>query len=65
MAGEVYKVDEATLAALDRLEGYPRFYRRTRIALENSAAIETYLLAPEHVEDRPVIGSGNWRARRK
>ena len=63
--GEVYEVDEATLAALDRLEGHPRFYRRTRIALEDGAAVETYLLAPEQVEGRPVIDSGNWRARRK
>lgn len=65
VAGEVYEVDEATLAALDRLEGHPRFYRRTRIALEDGAAVETYLLAPEQVEGRPVIDSGNWRARRK
>ena len=65
MAGEVYEVDQATLAALDRLEGHPRFYRRTRIALEDGAAVETYLLAPEQVEGRPVIDSGNWRSRRK
>ena len=65
VAGEVYEVDEATLAALDRLEGHPRFYRRTRIALEDGAAVETYLLPPEQVEGRPVIASGNWRSRRK
>lgn len=65
VAGEVYEVDAATLAALDRLEGHPRFYRRTRIALEDGATVETYLLAPEQVEGRPVIDSGNWRARRK
>lgn len=65
VAGEVYEVDEATLAALDRLEGHPRFYRRTRIALDDGAAVETYLLAPEQVEGRPVIASGNWRSRRK
>lgn len=65
VVGEVYEVDEATLAALDRLEGHPRFYRRTRIALEDGAAVETYLLAPEQVEGRPVIASGNWRSRRK
>ena len=65
VVGEVYDVDAVTLAALDRLEGHPRFYRRTRIALEDGAAVETYLLAPEQVEGRPVIDSGNWRARRK
>jgi gamma-glutamylcyclotransferase (GGCT)/AIG2-like uncharacterized protein YtfP len=32
VAGEVYDVDAVTLAALDRLEGHPRFYRRGRSA---------------------------------
>ena len=65
VTGEVYEVDEPTLAALDRLEGHPRFYRRSRIALEGGATVETYLLAPEQVEGLPVIDSGSWRARSK
>lgn len=63
--GEIYAVDAETLAALDRLEGHPRFYRRTRIALADGTQVETYLLTPEQVEGRPVIVSGNWRSRRK
>lgn len=31
VVGEVYDVDAVTLAALDRLEGHPRFYRRRPI----------------------------------
>ncbi len=58
-------VNASSLALLDQMKGHPRFYRRTRIALEDGAAVETYLLAPEQVEGRPVIDSGNWRARRK
>lgn len=50
---------------IEALEGHPRFYRRTRIALEDGAKVETYLLTPEQVEGRPVIISGNWRSRRK
>jgi gamma-glutamylcyclotransferase (GGCT)/AIG2-like uncharacterized protein YtfP len=65
VAGEVYEVDEATLAALDRLEGHPRFYRRTRIALDDTSLVQTYLLPPEQVEGHPVVASGNWRSRRK
>lgn len=65
VANEVYEVDEPTLAALDRLEGHPRFYRRSRIALDGGATVETYLLAPEQVEGLPVIDSGSWRARSK
>ncbi len=65
VAGEVYEADAETLARLDRLEGHPRFYRRTRIALEGGTEVETYLLMPEQVEGRPVIVSGKWRSRRK
>ncbi len=65
VVGEVYAVDAETLARLDALEGHPRFYRRTRIALADGTNVETYLLTPEQVEGRPVIVSGNWRSRRK
>jgi gamma-glutamylaminecyclotransferase len=56
--GEVYEVDAASLAALDRLEGHPRFNTRTRIALEDGTAVDAYLLAPRQVAGRPVILSG-------
>jgi gamma-glutamylaminecyclotransferase len=65
VAGEVYEVDGPTLAALDRLEGHPRFYRRTPITLEDGTAVETYLLAPAQAAGHPVIDSGSWRARRR
>lgn len=63
--GEVYEVDEPTLAALDRLEGHPRFYRRSSIALEDGAVAEAYLLPAHRVEGCRVISSGSWRAHRK
>ena len=65
IVGEVYAVDEATLAALDRLEGTPDFYRRVSIVLVDDTSAETYLLTPEQVAGHPVIASGSWRARRK
>lgn len=33
IAGEVYEVDDECLAALDRLESHPRFYRREEITV--------------------------------
>jgi hypothetical protein len=63
--GEVYEVDESTLAALDRLEGRPRFHTRTHIALEDGMAVDAYLLSPEQVSSRRVILSGDWRAHRR
>jgi gamma-glutamylaminecyclotransferase len=65
ISGEVYAVDEATLAAVDRLEDHPRFYRRASVVLADGAHVETYLLTPEQVAGHPIISSGSWRARRK
>ncbi len=61
IVGEVYEVDARTLASLDALEGHPRFYRRTTIALADGTSAETYLLTPAQVEGRPLIASGSWR----
>ena len=61
--GEVYEVDDATLAALDRLEGHPSFYRRTEIALDSGETVSTYLLRPAQVAGCPIIPTGRWRDR--
>ena len=61
MAGEVYSVDSPTLAALDRLEGHPRFYRRTPITLAGGRHALAYLQAPDQTHGRPRITSGDWR----
>ena len=63
VTGEVDEVDEPTLAALDRLEGRPDFYRRAVIELDDDAQVVSYLLLRAQVEGHPVILSGNWRAR--
>jgi gamma-glutamylaminecyclotransferase len=70
--GELYEIDDATLARCDRLEGYPHHYDRREIEL---AAVEgdgptkalAYLL-PEREHARmtdarnPIIASGSWAA---
>ena len=59
--GEVYEVDRPTLAALDRLEGHPRFYIRRRIRLESGEEVAAYIF-PRRPQDCPAIPSGDWRA---
>jgi gamma-glutamylcyclotransferase len=63
--GEVYEVAPSTLEALDRLEGHPSFYRRTKVRLDDGTEAETYLLEPPDVAGCPAISSGSWRTHRQ
>jgi len=65
VVGEEYEVGANTLAALDRLEGHPRFYRRRDIRLENGGAAQAYLFSTTKARDLPVIASGDWRQKRR
>ncbi len=65
IAGEVYEVDDATLARLDHLEGHPRYYCREAIALVDDGKVETYLLPSQQVKGAPLVASGDWRKQRK
>jgi gamma-glutamylcyclotransferase (GGCT)/AIG2-like uncharacterized protein YtfP len=63
VVGEIYEVDDETLAALDRLEGHPDFYHREWIRLEDGDDVLAYVMEPERVCDRPRIPGGDWRQR--
>ncbi len=63
VAGELYAVDAATLAALDRLEDHPDFFQRTEVALSPGGTADAYLLASAHGEGCPHIPSGDWLRR--
>ena len=63
VVGEVYAVDRRALADLDRLEGHPRFYRRTAVRLEDGAVAEAYVMPSAHLVGRHRIASGDWRRR--
>ena len=65
VAGEVYKVDNATLDRLDRLEGHPRFYRREPITLDSGQEALAYMQAIEQIRGQPRITGGDWRRDRK
>ncbi|MFM2153601.1 MAG: hypothetical protein RL199_2036 [Pseudomonadota bacterium] len=58
--GEVYRVDDRTLTALDRLEGHPDFYVRTLIQLADGHEVWAYLLDAERVRGRTRIETGSW-----
>lgn len=60
--GEVYDVDELTLARLDRLEAHPTWYERLPITLADGEVVETYILPPRFTAGCPVISSGDWVA---
>ena len=59
--GELYEVDDDVLAALDRLEGHPRFYLRAPIVLTGWMRAETYFIPALRATGRPTIASGCWR----
>ena len=72
IVGELYEVDKATLASLDRLEGHPSFYERQQICVvtphprggEAEGAAWCYFLSKDsqaHYEKLcPVIEEGIW-----
>ncbi|MFP4076405.1 MAG: gamma-glutamylcyclotransferase [Halochromatium sp.] len=60
VAGELYRVDNAGLKALDRLEDYPRLYDRRLLATRFGPAW-VYLYRGS-ARDRQPIPSGDWRA---
>jgi gamma-glutamylcyclotransferase (GGCT)/AIG2-like uncharacterized protein YtfP len=65
VAGELFEVDDATLALLDRLEGVPTFYTRATLTLEDRTLAEAYVLSKGKVRGKLAIASGSWREHRK
>ena len=64
VSGELYRVDEALLARLDRFEGCPTLYRRARVTLMDGSSPFSYLLQPSVVPAVPLwVPAGDWRAR--
>jgi gamma-glutamylcyclotransferase (GGCT)/AIG2-like uncharacterized protein YtfP len=61
VTGEVYCVDAAGLARLDRLEGYPRLYDRRPLALADGRSAWVYLGRPHQVRHVGAVADGCWR----
>jgi gamma-glutamylcyclotransferase (GGCT)/AIG2-like uncharacterized protein YtfP len=70
VVGELYWVPLETLTALDRFEGHPHLYERSRIRLAADPHVgpaapawaEAYL-APKGVPTGTLVASGDWRLR--
>ncbi len=60
--GELYLVDQATFADLDRLEGHPNCYRRylTRVALAEGTVRAAWMYFFDQ-PDGPIVGSGRYQ----
>lgn len=58
--GEVYRVTADTLRRLDRLEGIPILYQRTRVRMSTNAVAWVYVMTPDRLASRQVVASGRW-----
>jgi len=66
IAGEVLAVDDEGLRSMDRLEGYPRLYRREEIEVypKCGGRVRAWVYIMNSLpKDAKVIASGSWRKR--
>jgi len=62
--GEVYEVTNETLSRLDRLEGTPTFYQRTRVRMSTGMEAWIYVMNSDRLADTRRVPSGRWESRR-
>jgi gamma-glutamylcyclotransferase (GGCT)/AIG2-like uncharacterized protein YtfP len=63
IAGEVYLVDDATLALLDQLEGCPHLYQREQTTIDDTCRAEIYMMPRTRAQHATMIQTGDWRQR--
>jgi len=59
--GEVFRVDEDVLFALDRLEGDPTFYNRTKVDLSTGEKAWIYHISRNKINSNMLVPDGDWR----
>ena len=61
--GEVYHIDDETLARLDHLEGHPSFYERKLVWLHDGTSAWCYILPDSYLQEgnHKRISDGFWR----
>jgi len=60
IVGEVYQVDDKTLARLDRLEGAPSLYHRQLIHLLDGSTVLGYVMSHDRKWSNIEIPTGDW-----
>jgi gamma-glutamylaminecyclotransferase len=60
VVGDLYDVDEATLATLDEYEG--PWFRRSTVTLQDGSDATCWLVDPAIAAGRPIIESGDFLA---
>ena len=65
VSGELYELNQTTLAAIDRYENCPNLYERISITVTTGQTAYTYLIRPEFLEGAVPIESGCWRTGRR
>lgn len=65
VAGELYEIDEDTLARVDELEEHPDYYQRREVTLSCGTRAITYVLPRRFVEEEGgvLLTSASWRKR--
>ena len=61
--GELYRVDDATLARLDALEEVPHYYVRKTIVLSDHTEAQTYVMPRDRAGPHVPLPSGSFRQR--
>lgn len=68
ISGELYEVDDALLASLDRFEDVPELYERKPVVLEDGEVlcveVLAYVMPRERARGAPRIANGDWQAYR-
>ena len=58
--GELYSVSAEVFESLDRLEGYPSFYDRSKVLLEGGGVAWMYHIDSLELENETIVTSGEW-----
>lgn len=59
---EVYRVDDEIFSRLDTLEGYPNFYNRQQVEMDNGLTAWIYFIPASDInlEHETIVESGEW-----